>query len=185
MDDSRYIGKTAYNTYDALPMMAYNCICRLMDENELVWKLLKYAHPDAWKQDNLTSEEKRAMIYTGQEDATKFRIFLDGGQPDVWTREDCILRISPYSIFPENRTIGTVTMIFEVFSHYKINHLSNYTTRVDVVIAELLKTFNGADGIGGIGKLAFDSLSNKEIRVATGGQIPFKGKWMLMSNKSG
>jgi hypothetical protein len=175
----------AYNKYYEIPMLSYNCVSWLMDNNDLVWKLLKYPHPDAWKMPDLSKDEKAALINNGSEDATKFRVFLDVGQPDVFTQEDCVIRISPYSIFPDNRTIGTVTMIFEVFSHYKINHLSNYTTRVDVIMAELLKTFNGIDGIGGIGKLHFDSLSNKEIRVAQGGQIPFKGKWMLMSTKSG
>jgi len=183
--NSENIGKFAYNTYDAIPLMSYNCVVHLMENNEVIWKLIKYPVPDAWKMPALTYDEKIALINTGLEDATKYRVFLDVGQPDVWTEEMCSIRISPYSVFPDNRSIGTVTMIFEVFSHYKINHLSNYTTRIDTIMAEFLKTFNGVDGIGGIGKLHFDSLSNKEMRVAVGGQLPYKGKWLLMSNKSG
>ena len=43
----------------------------------------------------------------------------------------------------------------EIFSHYKINHMSNYQTRIDTIAEELLSTFNGAD-VGGIGLLSFN-----------------------------
>jgi len=112
---------------------------------------------------------------------------LDDGIPDVYTREDTILRISPFSMFPENRTIGTIMIRCEVYAHWKVNHLSNYTTRVDSIIKELLGTLNGAliDSKGSIGRLYFNRLEANRARMETTGQIPFKGKVLFLANKSG
>jgi len=172
---------TTYANYEQLSNYSYDCIKYLMNENELIWKLLKYPTPDAWNETDLTFEEKSALIYGGQEDTTDFRVFLDPGQPDAWVHEDTILRIYPYGLVGSNRTYGRCTMIFEVFSHYKINHLSNYKTRVDTITQQLLEVFNGSD-IGGIGKLFFDALASRDDRLLVAGQVPFKGKSILMSN---
>lgn len=177
------IGDTAYNKYEALPHLAYNCVKRLMDNNDTIWKLLYYTDPDAWKKPNLTREQKAALIYNGEEDEMKYNVFLDTGQPSVETEESTILRISPHGIFPENRTVGTVNMLFEVYSHYKINHLSNYTTRLDVITQQLIEVFNNSD-IGGLGKLYFDkAASYGQDRMMQSGQQPFRGRWMLLSTK--
>jgi len=144
---------------------------------------MKYKTPDAWELPNLTDSEKQALIYNGGEDGTKFNVFMDDGMPDVYTREDAILRISPFSIFPENRSIGTIMIRFEIYSHWKMNHLSNYKTRVDLVVKELLGLFNGKT-FKGIGKLNFDRLVSTNTRLETSGQVPFKGKVFYMANKS-
>lgn len=175
--------REAYATYENFDELAYNCIMHMRDSNELIWKLIKYATPDAWTKPDLTRQEKSSLIYAGQENIFDYRVFMDLGQPDVLTQEACIVRISPYSIFPENRSIGTISIMFEVYSHYKINHLSNYKTRVDVIMKEFLKTFNGAN-VGGIGLLNFDRLANQSARLENGGQLPHRGKWMLMGVKS-
>jgi len=46
-------------------------------------------------------------------------------------------------------------MAFEVYSHYKINHLSNYTTRIDTIIQQLIYEFNGFNLESG--RLEFDN----------------------------
>jgi hypothetical protein len=70
-----------------------------------------------------------------------------------------------------------------VFSHYKINHLSNYKTRVDYMVEQLLGTFNGAN-IGGIGLMSFDKMADQSSRLFQAGQIPFGGKQIIFSNYS-
>jgi hypothetical protein len=173
-------GYNLYPDYDTFP---YQCIDFLINNNEMIWKLLKYNTPDAWKKSNLSSSEKRDLIYNAQEDSSLYRVFMDTGQSDVVTGEQSILRISNYAIYPENRTVSTMSMMFEIYSHYKINHLNNYKVRVDVIIGELLKTFNGVDVGAGIGRLNFDRLGNINDRMINGSQIPFKGKWIIMGNK--
>ncbi len=175
--------KADYAKHAAFPFYAYECISYLMKENEMVWKLLKYLTPDAWRKDNLTLEEKAALIYAGQEDTSKYHVFMDSGQPDAVTREDCIIRIAPHALFPDNRVYGTNNLIFEVYSHYKINTLDNYTTRVDVITQQFIEVFNGAL-LNGLGRIYFDRMGSFTNRGEIGGQIPHKGKWLIFGNKS-
>jgi hypothetical protein len=143
--------------------------------------------PDAWdgsKYPDLTHEEKAEMIYNGFGEMTDFRVFLDIGQPDSWLKEATILRISNYSLVPDNRTTGTATMIFEVYGHYNLNQLSNKRTRCDMILQQLIATFNGKNIGTGIGRLFFDKSAVASLRAEIGGQIPFRGKWMLMSNRA-
>jgi hypothetical protein len=177
------ISDGSYAQYEWFDDVAYNCYDYLMKNNEMIWKLLYYDTPDAWNRNDLTTAEKASLIYNGQDDLTVARAFMDTGQPDVWTKEICIIRISPHSVFPDNRVVGTLSVIFEVFCHYKTNHLSNYKTRIDMVTQNFIKTFNGVN-LGGVGRLFFDRLASYDNRMETGGQLPFKGRWMIMSNKS-
>ena len=146
----------------------------------MVWKLLKHNNPDAWNETNLSRSEKADLVYKGQQDASTSRVFLDIGQPDVLTEQISILRISPVSILPKNRTVGVVSMMFEIYSHYKVNHLSNYQTRVDLVCQELLGIFNGRE-IGGIGKMFFDGMRSTDNKLTQGGVTPYRGKRLVLS----
>jgi len=176
MSDERF----AYNTFDGLDEISMNCINLLIDNSEIVWKLMKYNDRDAWEKPNLTKNEKREMIYGGQDDETKYRVFMDIGQNDVWVNEACVIRISPHSALGKNRTVGIVTVSFEVFCHYKINTLSNNKTRVAMITKEFFKVFNG-ERVGGLGQLYFDGLANPIDRLIGAGQIPYKGFQTFMS----
>lgn len=178
--------RTGYNFYTDFPHYSYKLIEHLMSENELIWKLLKYADSDAWSKGDLTQAEKAELIWAGNGATDDFRVFMDEGQPDVQKGEVCILRISPYGIFPDNRTVDTITILMEVYSHYKINTLSNYTTRVDTIIQQLLEVFNGEviESMGSIGRLHMNKLGTSSTHMESSGQIPFRGKWLLFGNKS-
>lgn len=178
------INAGSYGQYDFFDEYSYTCIKYLMENDEVVWKLLKYTTPDAWDKADLTMAEKGALIYNGGDNTASARVFMDIGQPDVLTEETCIVRISPYSIFPDNRVVGTVSIMLECYSHYKVNHLSNYKTRIDMITKRLIQVFNGAQ-IGGLGKLFFDRVGSDSNRMENGSQLPFKGRWIIMSNKSG
>lgn len=185
------INSGSYAQYDDYDILPYTLVKYLMINNEMVWKLLKYNTNDAWEQANLTFSEKAALVYNGSDNTVDYRVFLDRGQPDVQTFETSQIRIANYSVYPENRTIGTVSMVFEVYTNYKINHLSNYKTRNDMIMKQLRQTFNGKIipkdeeyGGGTIGKLNFDRIASESARQEIGGQLPFLGSWMIMSFKS-
>lgn len=174
------IGLTAYNDFSEFSSLSYRCIKELMNNNELVWKLLKYSGPDAWQENDLTQAEKGELIYAGQEDSSKYHVFMDGKQPDVMTDETTLLRIMPYYAVGLNRTVGYIEVSMEIYSHYKINHLSNYKTRVDTISQELLALFNGIN-VGGIGLMSFDKMADESSRLFEAGQIPFGGKQIVFS----
>jgi hypothetical protein len=183
-EKSDRIAYNAFNDYDEIP---YQIINHLMDNNELIWKLLKYDNPEAWKDSfpNLTKAEKGKLIYDGGEVTNNFRVFMDVGQPDAVTKEMTILRVSHWHISPKSRTVGIITMSFQVYAHYKINHLSNYKTRNDVIINQLLNTLNGIQVKGGLGVMYFDGKRELTDRMIVTGQIPFIGKQLFMSMNYG
>lgn len=183
MSTTPNIGLTAYNDFKSFSKLSYNCISLLMNENELVWKLLKYTEPDAWNYPNLTREEKVALVYNGQQDSSMYRVFMDGKQPDVLMEECSLVRIMPYYAVGLNRTLGYIEVSMEIFSHYKINHMTNYQTRIDTITEELLGLFNGVD-VGGMGLLSFDKAKDESSRLFEVGQIPFGGKQIIFTTFS-
>ena len=178
--ETQNIGATAYNDFRVFSKLSYNCIKILMDNNELVWKLLKYTTPDAWNKPNLTQKEKGELIYNGQHDTSMYYVFMDTKQPDVMMKEISLIRIAPYYAVGLNRTVGLIQISMEVFSHYKINHLTNYTTRIDTITGELLALFNGAD-VDGLGLMSFSKMADQSSRLFQAGQIPFGGKQIIFS----
>jgi hypothetical protein len=174
------VGESAYNDFSQFSVLSYNCIKYMMSNNELIWKLLKYSDSDAWNKANLTQEEKAALIYAGQQDTSQYSVFMDLKQPDVVMGEISMLRICPNAAVGLNRTIGYIEISMQVFSHYKINHLSNYKTRIDTMAEELAGLFNGAN-VGGLGLLSLDRMADQSSRLFEVGQIPFGGKELLFS----
>ena len=177
------VGASAYNKFSQFSDLSYNCIKYMMNNNEMIWKLLKYNDTDAWKKPNLTQGEKAQLIYSGQSDTSQYTIFMDSKQPDVQMKEISMLRIHPNAAIGMNRTVGYIEMAMEVFSHYKINHLSNYRTRIDLISQELLGLFNGVE-IGGLGLLTFDKIADQSSRLFQAGQIPFGGTALYFSTYS-
>lgn len=178
------ISQGSYAQYSGFDEIGYNCIKYLRDNDQVIWKLLKYNTPDAWNKANLTVAEKNALIYDGSDNTADFHVFQDMGQPDVETSETCIIRVHPYAITAANRVVGSIKVMFEVYSHYKINHLDNYKTRNDMIVQRFLQTFNGATIEGLLGTLHLDDMGTYGTRMETGGQLPFRGKWILLGTKS-
>lgn len=175
------IGEGQYADFSVFNQISYNCISKLARENELVWKLLKYPQSDAWQMPALTAKEKSDLIYAGQADSSEYRVFMDNKQPDVLMQEIAMVRIFPATAAGFARNYGVIGVGMQVFSHYKINHLSNYTTRVDTIAGELIALFNGATDIGGLGNLAFHKAAEDSDRLFEIGQIPFAGKQIIFS----
>lgn len=171
-----------YATLSLMPNISYKIIQHLMTDEraEMLWKLLKYQDADAWQQPNLTKEEKAALIYNGQPDQSEYSVFLDFMMDDADTEMKTFLRIYPSEVYPRSRVVSICNVTFEVFTHSKINHLSNYTTRVDDIIQTLIQVLNGTD-IGGVGVLYFDNQGSAYDKIQTIGQKPYKGKLLKMS----
>jgi hypothetical protein len=175
-----YQSDPTFNTLKTLPMVGYACIMYLLEHNELVWKLLKYNEADAWQKSDLTLSEKMALIYNGIGEQNNFRVFMDEGQLDVWNKQACVLRIFPVEIFPVNQVMSDIYIAFQVLSYYEINHLTNYQTRVDTIIAEIVNTFNGAL-INGLGQIVFDRNSFPRCKMSPYGIKPFNGRMLTLA----
>ena len=175
-----------YATYENLPNISYRIIEYLMTspDAEIIWKLLKYDDADAYSRPNLTLEEKSKLIYNGEAVLSKYNVFFDYMMDDAEDQMKTLLRIYPAEVYPTTRVTGICTVNLEVFTHSKINHLSNYTTRVDVIIQTLLKVLNGVD-VGGVGVLFFDNQGSRYDKIQTIGQKPYKGKLLKMSVNMG
>lgn len=173
--------KNAYATYNVMPNLSYNIIEHLMTNSkaEIIWKLLKYVDADAWKKENLTREEKSKMIYKGIGSQDDFCVFLDGFMDESTNKEKTFLRIYPSYVYPQSRTYGICCVNIEVFVHSQINHLSNYTTRLDTIIQKLLEILNGSD-VEGVGVLYFDAGVTTYNRIIVTGEKPYKGKILTM-----
>lgn len=172
-----------YNNFNLFPQLSYNIVSELMDNEdaEIIWKILKDTSRDAWNIDNLTRAEKRALIYDGSENQeTEFSVFFDSGMDDSIDLQKVFLRIYPYFCVPDTDYHGIVDVAFEVISHYKINTMSNYTTRIDSVIGALIKSLNGTD-IGGLGVMFFNQSRARMDKLQNFNQPPYKGKILIMS----
>jgi len=178
-----------YNKYENYPLISYNCAKYMMDNNELIWKLLKYNDKDAYKNDsshpNLIKSAKGAMICNGDPDPdySKFKIFFDFGMDKAVDAEISILRIAPIELIPINHIYGRISMAFEIYSHFSLCTLSNYQSRLQLISQQIIEVFNGAE-IGFLGRLHFDAKASNRCKMTTTGvgEIPFKGNLIVMSN---
>jgi hypothetical protein len=148
----------AYNVYQGLDSIPYKVIEHLFlnQEADIIWKLLKYNSSDAWSKPTLTPSEKAGLVYNGEEISTPYCVFRDSFSDDGTSEQKTFLRIYTHTIIPESRTTGIVNLCFEVYTHTKINHLSNYKQRVDMIIQALLKVFQDSE-IGGAGSFYFNA----------------------------
>ena len=174
------IRKLQYNKFSNLPTLSYNCIKYLIENEQTLWKLLKYNDADCWNKPDLTNSEKGSLVYDGALDETGYRVFMDIGADNSWLSEACILRVSPLTIVPTNYIYGNVSMAFEVYCHYKTNHLSNYMTKIDYATQRIIEVMNGAE-IDGLGRLYFDRTSSSSRSIVIG-RIPYKGRATILCN---
>jgi hypothetical protein len=179
------ITQDSYNKLNQLPLLPYNIVSYLIQNNELIWKILAYNDANCWKNDsthpNLTNEQKGQLVYDGIKKVTDCRVFLDTGQDYVWTEILSILRISILDFSPSNKVYGYVSIGIEAYAHYQISTLSNYQVRTDTMVQSVISTLNGAD-VQGLGRLYFDARPSGKARIATIGQSPYKGKLAVMCN---
>ena len=170
----------AFNIGETIPKISYSCVSYLVNNNELIWKLLKDKTPDAWNIGNVSKSEKSSMIYNGIGDMNNFHVFIDDNQDDAFNTETTYIRIYPMQEIAINRLMTSVDVCMVVYTHANCNHLSNYETRVERVIQQFKETFNGKD-IPSVGQLVYDGTRSRSCKAMIVGRTPFKGKAIVFN----
>lgn len=172
---------TDYNRFTNIPNFSINIINYLIDNNETIWKLLKYPENDALNQPNLTEDEKTSLIYDGSgmgnnylEQEQNFRVFTKSMPSDALPNQCSQLHIFLDGLIPINHIVGQANMIIQIISHNAILTLNNGWNRNEVILQEMLATLNGAY-IEGITQLSFDRSGNGYSNEAKQGK--FADKW--------
>jgi hypothetical protein len=175
--------QVSYNKLEQLPLIPSSIISYLITNNEEAWKLLYYNSADAWSKSNLTRQQKGLIVYDGVRRVEDCRVFLDTGADSAIVEQVSFLRIGVLDYIPVNHVIGHVSVGIECYSHYLINTMNNYQTRIDAIMHSVIETLNGAD-IPNMARLFFDSSFNVRSKMTTIGFSPFKGKLAVMCSWS-
>jgi hypothetical protein len=154
------------NTYTPLRDLVHNIVAYIMTYNDEIWQLLKYPTADALSKPILTSAEKRALVYLGQEDTDTYRIFSQPYAPDdAVTTAQTRLYISTGNITPITLQYGRIDIAIDIIAHNKIQVLDTGENRVDVILQQLLYTLNGHN-FGGITNLEFTRQNQQPDRAS-------------------
>lgn len=182
----------AYNDYKEMPQIPYKIIATLLTETsksaENFWKILKYADVDALEKDNLTYDEKVALIWKGESVEQNYNVFL---KPLVGSSLDDAeaqtqLRIFRYTTMPTNQ--------FEAIICFEVNFITNEKTalvyqdgliceRTDLMESLFLDIMNGRDIEIGSGVVTF----NRELSRSCNSQLnignskSFYGRSLIMA----
>lgn len=176
-----------YNQLTLLPDIPYKIVAYILENNDLVWRLLAYNDSDAWKNDsnhpNLSKADKGLLVYDGIRTVDECRVFLTTGLDYATTNQISMLRISLYDVTPTNHILASFSIAVEVYCHFQVSTLSNYQPRDLAIIQSVIETINGVDQIGGIGRIYFDASQNPRSKITTIGNSPFKGKLALLCSQ--
>ena len=143
---------------------------------ERLWKLLRYNDKNALSYDNLTKQEKSALIYTGEESQSDDkRVFMQSYIEDRFSVQCSLLKIYVDSIVPINHLLSIVNVGIDIMSHNKIQIVINdsfdelenpdtyrqieeailYKNRNTLLLKCLLSILNGAT-VEGVGQFQFN-----------------------------
>lgn len=170
------IPKHNYNSFKNISQVPYRIVTEYLFYNEDIWKLLYYitdrdGNPIAkpLEQPNLTSKQKRELIYDGVGEANNFRVFFTSF-PLVEETSGQVqqIRIFRDRILPRDAYLSNVTWSIELPCHNDISTIivdNMVVNRVDLLQEKIFETLNGRE-IGGIGTLmfAYDSLQRMSDR---------------------
>ena len=119
---------------------------KLLTESEKFWKLLKYNTYDALSKDDLTMDEKLALIEyepeNGEEQKPFKRIAFQTGQ--TITGEHTEIRIYPFGFNFTNEHFIANSMRFELMAHYNLQ-LVKGGRRLIIMMQEIIKATNKID----------------------------------------
>lgn len=182
----------AYNSYKEMPQLPYKVIAALLTEEsqtaEDFWKLLKYTDVNALEKDNLTYDEKVALIWTGDSVEQKYNVFL---KPLIGSSMDDAeaqtqLRIFRYTTMPANRFEAIITIEADFVTNEKtalVYQDGLLCERTDLMEAMFLDIMNGRDIEIGSGMLTFDrELSrscNSQLNI--GNSKSFYGRSLILA----
>lgn len=165
-----------YNNFSNQPLIPYKIIERLVKNNSQsandLFKLLKYSDIDALDKPNLTTKEKKALIWKGQDLEQNFNIFM---KPLIGSSLDDAeaqtqMRIYRYSTYPESKISSVISIQLIFITNEKASLVEKngvLCERTDLMESEFLDVINGMDiGIGS-GFVSFD----REISRSSNSQL--------------
>ena len=177
-----------YNSLSALPRVPYNILTYLANNDEIIWKLLKYNDYDALSKPNLPVGDKLDLVWkTGPQD--DFSIFITPLVEDAIAESRCIMKVYQYYIQPKELYEAVVVYAFDILYGGQMT-LVDYNgvpvSRGDLIVHRLLNTLNGAE-VGGVGKLTFlDDMSRYDLEKSViGNSRTFTGNCLYMSTLMG
>lgn len=182
----------AFNNYKEMPQLPYKIVTTLLTEEseaaENFWKLLKYADVDALKKNNLTYDEKMALIWMGDSIEQNYNVFLKpliGSSLDT-AEAQTQLRIFRYTTMPTTRFEAIMTIEADFITNEKtclVYQDGILCERTDLMESLFLDIMNGRDIEIGSGVIMFDrELSrscNSQLNI--GNSKSFYGRSLVMA----
>lgn len=143
------------NTFNSMPQIPYQILTYLIDNNENLFKLLKYNSTDALQKDDLTKKEKIALLYTevGKED--DYHIFLKPLIGEEMTDSVTQLRLYKARITPTTNLKAVLNYEFDIVVGTKTNLVYDNDgipcSRLDMIESEIINSLCGTSmfGVGG------------------------------------
>lgn len=175
----------SYNDFSTLPFIPYNIISKLMisPSAEDLFKLLKYDNYNALDNPNLTINEKKELIWKGQDRSEDYRIFLSDISPNMFPDACTFIKCYRYEGNPENLITANEIYRFDFLYGTKmamIEYGGIPCNRGDVIEMLLQKTLNGAN-VKGAGY--FEYTRKCATRANLGDNEKFTGYSLLMATK--
>jgi hypothetical protein len=192
--DNGFVTGSAYNRYSNLDNIEWKIIQYLINSKSkyanYLWKILKYDTEDCLVQPDLTKEEKLALVYRNNGDATQYRVFMSPFVDDAWEVQSSHLHIYVWGINPQSHLTGKVHVCFECIIHNKISNIygdaseynpqtnpveldengesvTEYKNRATEMLKDVIATLNG-EMINAIGTMQFnEKLSPYDTSRAT------------------
>ena len=163
-----------YNQHTALRFISEKIIYHLIENNEIIWKLLKYDTDDALSKADLTRQEKIALIYKGMDMKTDgFKVFRQPYVDDAELTDTSMIRVFVSNIIPSNRVVSDLGVTVECLVHNKNIMIKSdlpditYENRLELLLQQVIECLNGAE-ISGTGKLFFDMEGNYLTKATIG-----------------
>lgn len=194
MNNNGFVTGSAFNRYTNLDNIEWKIIDFLIHSKSkyanYLWKILKYDTEDCLSKPDLTNEEKFALVYKNNGEATPFRVFMNPFVDDAWEEQTSLLHIYVYGINPQNHLTGKVHICFECIVHNKISNVYGdaseynpdtnpveidssgetvtlYKSRATEMLKDVVAALNG-QMVNGIGVLQFnESLSPYDTAKAS------------------
>lgn len=182
----------AFNDFSEMPYIPYKVLEALLTEESQIaedfWKLLKYADVDALDKDNLTYDEKVALIWRGESIEQNFNVFL---KPLVGSSLDTAeaqtqLRIFRFTNMPTNQFEAIITFEADFITNEKtalVYQNGMLCERTDLMEGMFLNIMNGRDiGIGSgwvTFNREFSRSCNSQLNI--GNSKSFYGRSLVMA----
>ena len=182
----------AFNDFAEMPQIPYKIVTTLLTETskeaENFWKLLKYTEQDALEKDNLTYEEKFALIWRGDSIEQNYNVFL---KPLVGSSLDTAeaqtqLRVFRYTTMPTNQYEAIISFEVDFITHEKtalVYQDGLLCERTDLMESLFLNIMNGRDIEIGSGIITFNREFSRSCnsQLNIGNSKSFYGRSLVMA----